>query len=400
MSTVTQGNPVTLDALFAQAGQPTPDTVVFQVQQPDNSVEDFTSGVDPAITNPAADYWECALGVPGEIGEYRWRATGYVGSSVSETIYGTVFVQASPVQPPATVPPGPSLGPCFSWITGQDVAQCVQYDYGSNPAVLDTVAFEASMALYEISGRQFPGLCQRRVRPCRNGCGCWMNGPVSYGMGPWYWTTVPWGFGGSWAWYNEQGDWFGCQPMSTVRLGGYPVRKITEVLIGGVPLPEFDPFTGVRQWRLDKWRYLIRMDAPPPLSQPDAPAITAWWPSCQNMSLDADQPGTFEVGYQWGVDPPELGRQAAIEVAQQLWLSCNSQACLLPAGTTRVIRQGLEVERGLLQAWADPTKPVGLVNTDLFLQSYADGQRRGRRSSVWSPDLQEFARAVGTDYTT
>lgn len=57
MSTVTQGNPVTLDALFAQAGQPTPDTVVFQVQQPDNSVEDFTSGVDPAITNPAADYW-------------------------------------------------------------------------------------------------------------------------------------------------------------------------------------------------------------------------------------------------------------------------------------------------------------------------------------------------------
>jgi hypothetical protein len=394
MSTVTEGNPVTLDALFGQEGEPSPTEVVFQLEQPDSSVVTFTSGVDAAVTNPAADYWECALGVPALIGEYRWRATGYQGSSVTETIYGTVFVIASAVNPPDSVPDGPMLGGCAVWITGEDVANCVRFNYGSNPAVFDTVASEASMALYEISGRQFPGLCQRKVRPCRQACGCWLTGPPSYGWGPWYWQTAPWGGGGGWAWYNETGDTLGCAPMSTVRLAGYPVRKITEVLQGGVPLLEFDPDTGARNWRLDKWRFLVRMDSPGNPSEPN------YWASCQDMSLDDDQPGTFSISYQWGIDPPQLGRAAATEIANQLWLACNGQDCLLPAGATRVVRSGIEVDRGLLASWSDPTKPTGLVSTDLFIQAYAGGQRRGRKGSVFTPDIQAYARAVGTDYAS
>jgi len=394
MSTVTEGNPVVLDATFGQEGEPSPSEVVFQLEQPDKTVLTFTSGVDAAVTNPAPDYWECALGVPALIGEYRWRSTGYQGSTVTETIYGTVFVIPSAVDPPGSVPDGPTLGPCFSWITGEDVAACVQFNYGSNPAAFDTVAFEASMALYEISGRRFPGLCQRKVRPCSQACGCWLTGPVSYGWGPWYWQTAPWGGGGGWAWYNEVGDKFVCAPMSIVRLGGYPVRKILDVLIGGVPLLEFDPDTGARNWRLDKWRQLVRMDTPGDPSEPN------WWPGCQDMSLDDDQPGTFSIQYQWGIDPPQLGRAAATEIANQLWLACNGKDCLLPAGATRVVRQGIEVDRGLVQNWADPTKATGLVSTDLFLQAYAGGQRRGRQGAVFSPDLQTFARAVGTDYSS
>jgi hypothetical protein len=395
VSTVTAGNPVTLTAAFALAGQPSPDDVQFTVEAPDSSTTVYPSS-SPKVTH-SGDTWQLALGVPGEVGIYRWQAVGYTGSTVSETIPGTFDVQPSVVDPEAPTPPGPSLGPCGMWITGDDVARCVNFDYGSSPVIFDTVAYEASMALYEISGRQFPGLCKfdnPPVRPTRDDCDCW---PISYGMGPWYWISTPWGYGaGSWMWRNERGDTLGCQPMSRVNLAGYPVREILEVKIGGVVLPEFDPDSGFRNWRLDEWRWLTRMDTPttdPGVVNP----IENFWPGCQDMSLDDDQPGTFSVSYSWGVDPPELGRAAAVEIAEQLWLACGgSNLCKLPAGAVRVERQGIVVERGLLANWADPSKAVGLVSTDLFLQAYCRGQRSARRGAVWSPDVQGFARRLGT----
>lgn len=398
MPTITAGNPVTLDATFGQEGQPSPTGVVFEIEQPDQVVVVFTWNVDAEVTSPVPpNYFECALGVLQEVGEYTWRAIGTSGSAVSETIYGTIYVIPSAVDPEQTVPPGPTLGPNVIWITGEDVANCARVEYGSNPAIFDTVAYEASMALYEISGRQFPGLTERRARPCMNGCNCWLTGPYSYGMGPWFWTSVPWGFGGGWAWYNERGDKFGCQPMSKINLAGYPVREILGVTIDGVDLPEFDPTLGFRNWRLDKWRYLVRMDQPNDTSSsPEIPAQPRFWPSCQNMSLDADQPGTFEIHYRWGVSPPPLGIGAAIEIANQLFLACGGRECVLPVGATKVTRQGIEIDRGLLANWADTTRGVGLVQTDLFLQAYNGGMRRGRRAAIWSPDLQFMARKVGT----
>lgn len=289
------------------------------------------------------------------------------------------------------------LGPCESWIDGADVAACVKFDYGSNVAVFDLVAVEASMALYEISGRQFPGLCASgERRPCRTECSCWLGGPASLGYGSFWWTGTPWGSGG-WSWSNERGDRFGCAPMSTVRLPGYPVREILQVKIDGVVLPEFDPITAARNWRLDRWRWLIRMDTP--AVPPSTVATPNYWPSCQDMSLDSDQPGTFAISYKWGSQPPSLARRAAVELAEQLFLSCPGMAnigCVLPAGVTKVVRQEITIERGLLANWLDVTRGTGLVSTDLFLQAYAGGQRRGRRSMIWSPDVQQFARRVGT----
>jgi hypothetical protein len=391
MATITQGNPATLDATFAD---PDPSGVVFSLQMPDASVVTFTFGEDPEVTNPSPGYYECAIGIPPQVWEYRWTAQSFQGSQLTQTINGTLFVIPSPVQPGQVVPPGPNLGPCFTWITGEDVAACARVDYGSNSAIFDNCAYEASMALYELSGRKYPSLCERSVRPCSNLCSCWLNGPPSYGMGPWYWTTVPWGFAGGWGWYNEVGDKFGCKPMSKVNLGGYPVRKILQVLIDGDELPEFDQTYGFRNWRLDKWMYLVRMDQP--RNTPAGPAQPRLWPGCQNMSLDPDQPGTFEITYQWGTDPPQLGRDAAVEIANQLFLACGGRDCVLPVGVTKVSRQGIEIERGLLANWMDTTKGVGLVNTDLFLAAYNNGQRGGRRGAVWSPDLQSKARRVGT----
>lgn len=287
--------------------------------------------------------------------------------------------------------PGPVLGPTVAWIDAVDVAECCGVDLDSvGPALLDQVALEASMALYEISGRQFTGLCDRTVRPCRDACGCW--GSPSLGLGPWTWSMASWGWGGNgggWWWTNECGDRCGCGSLSTVRLAGYPVREIVEVKIDGVVLPYLDG-GGHPNYRLDSWRDLVRMDDPGPPAQPRT------WPACQQLALDSDQQGTFEVSYRWGVDPPELGRRAAAEIACQLYMSCAGAECKLPAGTTRVVRQGVTVERSLLANWFDPTKATGLVATDLFLRAYWSDRQGRRRPAVFSPDVQPYARRVGT----
>lgn len=282
--------------------------------------------------------------------------------------------------------PGPVLGPCTSWISGADVATCCPAASAVDPDDLDVFAIEASMALFEISGRQFTGLCARTVRPQRTDCGCWPS--ISSGL-PYYWA---WGLGAAgWGWYNEDGqNHVGCNPLSVVRLAGYPVRAITSVKIDGVVLPANDVH-GNPNYRLDSWRNLVRMADPGP------PYTQRFWPSCQNMDLDDTQQGTFSIGYQWGVDPPQLGRDAAAAIACQLWAACpgSGAPCSLPTGATKITRQGIEIERGLLANWLDPTKSTGIVAVDMFLHAYWQPQAR-RRSAVWSPDVQGFAKRVGT----
>lgn len=282
--------------------------------------------------------------------------------------------------------PGPTLGPCTSWISGADVAACCKAAEGVDPALLNMVAVEASMALYQISGALFSGLCSRVVRPQRTDCGCWPS--VSSGL-PYYWAAGA--LGGGWGWWSEGGDRVGCRPMSVVRLAGYPVRQIVAVKIDGVVLPALDAH-GNPNYRLDGWRNLIRMGDPGP------PYQQRFWPSCQNMDLADTQAGTFSVSYMWGVDPPQLGRDAAVALACQLWAACpgSGQDCQLPTGVTRVVRQGVEIDRGLLANWFDPTKATGIVPLDMFLRAYWPKRSSTRRSAVWSPDVQGFARRVGS----
>jgi hypothetical protein len=281
--------------------------------------------------------------------------------------------------------PGPVLGPCEAWINGNDVVACCSAATPASSdaqAMLEVIAIEASMALFEISGRQFTGLCSRTVRPARQMCDCW--GPVSLGLGPWYWSSAVPGIGGM-GWRNESGDRLGCQPMSSVKLSGYPVREILAVTIDGDVLPSTDS-DGHPNYRLDKWRELVRLDAPGP------PVVRRSWPSCQNFSLDSG-PGTFFVEYRSGVEPPELGRRAAAQLACQLFLQCAGKDCVLPPGTTKVSRQGISVERGLLANWFDPTKSTGLAALDMFLKAYW-GRAGGRRPAVYSPDVSAYPRRV------
>lgn len=380
-----------------------PSAVTFTILSPDDTELVYVFGVDGNVTNPNVGIFICALSPLLPTGIYHVNVVG-TGAVEAQSPDDEFTIVDSAVET-AAPPPRPVEGPCSQWISGEDVAAISSIDPGSDITLpggavikasylFDQAAYDATLALFEISNRQFPGYCEQTVRPCQDNCGCGWNLPVSSGFGIfWGWGGgAGWGFGGpwGWGWYNERGDRFGCQPMSKVRLAGTAV-EIVEVLIDGIPLPEFDT-DGDPNWRLDKWRYLVRMDKP----GDGVPNITRFWPGCQNMSLEDTEPGTFSIKYKWGEDVPQLGRDAAAELANQLFLSTYGGICQLPTGVTRVVRTGIEIERGLLATWMDPKTGTGLVHLDLFLQAYCLGSKRaGRKSAIWSPDLQQFARRVG-----
>lgn len=252
--------------------------------------------------------------------------------------------------------------------------------------VVERAAVEATQILYELSGRQFQGSCGPvTVRPCRDVCACW-GGDFAYGGYSWLWLSPV----GSFGWGNASGDTCGCGWISRIRLGDYPVTEILEIKIDGDVLPAtYDD--GAPRYRLDKWRFLTRMDNP---AQPD---IAAAWPLCQNLALDDTQNGTFSVTYSYGVDPPSLGLDAARQLGCQLSLALSGKPCQLPAGATTITKAGTTVNRGLLGQWGYSRQngwQTGLVLVDAFLATYNPVGLR-RRPSVMSPDIGRFAQRVG-----
>lgn len=376
-----------IDPLTEVATSTTPATATFTVQNPEGVEVVYELGVDSEITNPQVGVLVLTLAPPDPPGTwlYRCDADGAGGPWADE---GSFDVLESGVLAP--VQDQPNLGPCVTWINGEDVARCSPGGghVGSDTHLLDVFAIEASMALYEIAGRQFTGLCQRKVRPCAEACGCWGTWPI----GQWGWGSGPGGIGSGWR--NECGDRCGCSQLSEIKLAGYPIREILEVKIGGDVLAAADPDGGWKTYRLDRRRYLVRLNDPGP------PVRRLSWPGCQNLALNDDQPGTFSITYSCGVDPPQLGRDAAAAIAWQLYLACPGVSapgeCAIPAGVTRLERQGVTIERELLATWLDPTKgDTGLPAVDLFLHAYWGSKQRGRRPAVWSPDTRGFARREG-----
>jgi hypothetical protein len=296
---------------------------------------------------------------------------------------------------------GPVEGPCVAWISGADVADCIGAEYNSETAAgLDEKALSASMLLYELSGRKFTGGCEQTVRPCRPTCSCWdsLIGPGGWNLGTAGWYFGPWG--NSFAWQDGCGGICGCGVQSKVLLDGYPVTKIVRVMLGDVELPEFDTDTGRRNWRLDGWKYLTRIDTidDQGVVQPQR------WPACQNLSLDDGDPGTWTVTYDYGVAPPLPGLDAAAQLAGELYKACNGGECALPQGVTRMQRQGVTIERGLLLTWSNAITSrgirsgswtTGLELVDAFLSAYNPFGNR-RRPAFWSPDLPQFAQKLGT----
>lgn len=269
-----------------------------------------------------------------------------------------------------------AAGPCTNWITSEDVAACCGVE-ASTGDIYDDIIPAAQELLFELTGRQFVGLCGPvKVRPCRDNCSCWGGQRLAYtnGGSRFIWTG---GF-----WQNGSSN-CGCGCLSQVKLAGYPVQIITEVKIDGVALSGDD-------YRLDENRYLTRVDGD-------------HWPSCQDLSLDDTEEGTFSISYGYGASPPALGVSAAAQLACEMYKACADASgsggdCQLPSGVTRITRQGITIEKQAFASWAwhrERGWSSGLSLVDAFLGAYA---RFGgsRRPTVWSPSsTMRYPRRVG-----
>lgn len=383
-----RGTPITLveqfwtvDPLTQQETPTDPTSVTFTVLAPDNTEKVFSWPGDPAVTNPQVGTLVCAIpNPPLPAGEYRYRveATGAVVAVREDTF---TIVESGVLDPVDSTVAQP--GPCSSWIDGEAVAR---YDpslgVGSATWDLDDVATVASGLMYELSGRQFPGVCRRTVRPCRQTCGCW-GGPA-FGLGPFYWSSSAVA-GYAWGWWNESGGGgCGCGTESYIRLAGYPVREILEVKIDGVVIDS-------SQYRLDQRRFLIRL-----ADLTTSPPTDRFWPACQDLSLPDTVAGTSSVTYTWGADVPLLGQWAAAQLAAELWKAspAHQGECRLPTKVTKIARAGITMDRLLSTADLLRAGGTGLQFVDAFI-AQVNPKRLRRRSAVWTPDVPRFAREVG-----
>lgn len=279
----------------------------------------------------------------------------------------------------------PSRSTCSPWATELDVCPpCNEYDFPLG--LLDTTLQIASDLLFELSARQFPGLCSDKFRPCSQRI-IYDGYPYRQSSFPYYQSWSPLTFGGGF------GDGFsggvsscgcntglpscGCGGLSELSLGVRPLVSIEEVKIDGVIIP-------ASSYRIDDYKTLVRIDG-------------ERWPCCQNLRLADTELDTFSVSATFGVSPPAAGIHAAAILACELALACTPAApgeCRLPPKVQAVTRQGVSMVMlspvELLQ-----NGKTGIAEIDYFLVTY---NPRGRRmsSAVFSPDVRSRARHVDT----
>lgn len=261
---------------------------------------------------------------------------------------------------------------CTPWITGEDVAECCSVESTAG-FEFDVVAGTASDLLFELSGRLFPGECEKTVRPACDECACGYQ-VLSRGhiIGPWDYGHAYSGLCGLCL--------TSCSP-SRVKLSGYPVTAITEIKIDGDILAS----TNYRLW---KSRYVTRLD-------------DGRWPMRQNLTQPDTADGTFSISYTYGASPPAAGVSAAAQLACELYKACDDATsgstgvCALPTGVTRITRQGVTIEKQAFTSWAfSGTWTTGMALVDGFLNTY---NRAGlmRRPTFWAPGRHQYAQPFG-----
>jgi hypothetical protein len=233
---------------------------------------------------------------------------------------------------------------CEQWATGEDVcAPCDDVD----AAVLDASLEAASLVLFELTGRRWPGECEDVVFPTGRECLDWLGS--------------------------------GRHKRRALRLPGYPVTSVEEVIIDGEEIAS-------DLYRVDDQRWLVYI---PPV--PYVAGDRQNWPIINNERLVDGSEGTWSVRYFYGNGPPPGGRQAAAALGCELAKSCtpDAEGCRLPERVTSITRQGITMAIiDPLTLFADGL--TGLPEVDLWVSAMRLGVSRrpaglmvpGRRSSV------------------
>lgn len=298
--------------------------------------------------NPDTGIYAVVLTAPANEGQYTlvWSTDGSFDQE-TVTVESLVVRELGTVLPPIGIPAsGVSLGPCSMWADINEIGTCCPVvTEGVDPfvliATLTSAMTAASEVLYLASGKQFAGACQRTVYPSQGECVCGIQ-ILSRG-------------------YVIQQDGF-FNNCCSVKLPG-TVREVTEVTVDGDVV---DPDA----YEVRERRHLVRIDG-------------SHWPCCQQECA----PRSFAVTYVYGKTPPQIGANAALALACEIYKSCpisGSADCALPTGVTRVTRQGITIERTFMQQDAHGVWRTGIAAVDLFLNT-VNPAGISRRGTVWSP---------------
>lgn len=358
MGTDLVGELKTLQAEFALLGVPTnPTDVSLVIEKPDGSQVTVPKA---AMTNPVVGTFEYIVSLD-QAGWWRYRFTG---AGTVDAVEEAMFAVVS-----STLGVSPGRRPCEPWTT---TVSCPAALVGVDEGVIHRAVLVATELVWALSGRRF-GSCRAVVRPCRRDKVCAAPGVVPWGTWPW---VVSWPS----AWSLVAGcrrcpGSCGCDALEELLLPRRPATAVTQVKIDGAVL---DPAA----YRLDDWRRLVRVDG-------------GSWPTCQDLALDDDQPGTFSIALRYGVAPPESGKWAverlACEVAKAM---VESDECELPQRVQTVTRQGITVGFIDPQEFLDKGH-TGITEVDYFLRAY-NPHGLSRRARVYRADtLPAFRRTGG-----
>lgn len=269
---------------------------------------------------------------------------------------------------PQTVPGGTAdtTGPCADWpVTWTcDTATL-------NPAVTGVAVSMATEFLWAATGMRF-GVCEITLRPCARSCD---DGRFYNDFGPpWAASYYPQPalIGG--LWFNLScgscpGD-CSCGTVSEVRLPA-PVNTIVEVLIDGTPL-----VSGA--YRVDNHRLLVRTDG-------------GVWPTCNDLSRDDTEVGTWSVRATYGEALPDGTALAVGQLACEIARAADGGDCKLPAGVQQLVRQGVTISYPDVGELFRQGR-TGLYLVDMFIATWNPYNLR-QRSRVYNVDRPSVRRA-------
>lgn len=338
------------------------DPVLIDIVDP-NNVE-VVSNASPT-TNPSTGRYTYSHSVAANatlgIWFIRWVAT-INGVSITGVEQFEVTEAGVINFPPG---PGPSGETCSNWATGEDLrGRCA--DLVFEPEDIEEAMQAASHILYELSGRQFPGICSAVVRPCAR--------PKS--------SSIV-GYANNVLWRGSCGctDLCGLSTRARISLDPYPVTSVSAVKVDGVLL------TADEFYVLER-KYLVR--------NADSDGNNDGWPCCQRLDLDSTEEGTFEVTFSYGRNPPVAGKRAAATLACELLLlskPSEEKHCRLPQRVQTVTRQGVSM------VLIDPLDvfdqgKTGIPEIDLWLKAVNPRNLRGP-AMVVTPET--FRTSMRTD---
>lgn len=215
-------------------------------------------------------------------------------------------------------------GLCSQWITEDEFLSCCD-SIDENTSTEDiTRAIEiASNSLYMMSGRQFRGNCTRTVTVCRENC---RNTDVE----------------------------LRCDAENEISIGYWPITDLRSIKFDGVEqLPERDPdtdeFVSDPNFQINDYRYIEKLDGKWPIQ---------WGEEDQEV----------EITFVYGVEPPEMGKEAAKALATQILNAMCKKSCDLPDRATHITRRGTSITIMDYKVLAQDF--IGLYMVDTFVQTY------------------------------